>query len=104
MERPYLLCALLAAALLPQIAGVAQGASTPGADVAKVGPRRERFDAGSYQQVRYVSARGSDTAGDGSKDKPWRSLGKAIGAINDAEPQRKTALCVVDSSDRLPQR
>jgi hypothetical protein len=87
---------VVGAMLVAAQVGLAQAQAAPGADVAKVGPQRVGFDADAYQQVRYVSARGSDTGG-GSKDKPWKSLSHALEAIEDAGPQRRTAVCVSQS-------
>lgn len=91
---------LLSATLLPLLAqtGLAQSQAAPGATVAKVGPQRAGFDTGAYQQVRYVSGRGSDSTGDGTKAKPWKSPAKALESITDAGPQRRTAVCVDQSS------
>ncbi len=95
MRTPYL--PLLAAAALLSLAcdsGQAQSPAHPGADVSKVGPRREKFDAASYQLVRYVSVRGSDATGDGSQEKPWRTPARAVAALADTGPQRRAAVCV----------
>lgn len=45
-----------------------------------LGPRTVAVDPAGYSQTRYVSSGGSDESGDGSRSKPWRSLGKALAA------------------------
>src|SRR5688500_10023562 len=97
MRAPILLIAASVMLLLPlasQVCGAQARGVQPGADMEQVGPQRLKFDAASYKQVVYVSARGSDSNGDGSKDKPWRSVAKALESIKDAGPQWKTAVCV----------
>ena len=61
----------------------------------QTGPRTETVDLNSYQQVRYVSANtGSDSAGDGSKATPWKSVTYALSQITDASITSSYALLV----------
>ena len=44
----------------------------------KLGPRNTAVDLSAYGFVRHVSPSGSDETGDGSRARPWRSVGKAL--------------------------
>lgn len=60
-----------------------------------LGPQCEAVDVGAYAQVRYVDAAGgSDTGGDGTRDKPWATPGHALAQIADAGPERRYAVFV----------
>src|SRR5688572_3795920 len=92
IEAPVLGAALLFSAAALCSAGGQQG--PPGADVGQVGPRTEPVDLTRYAQVRYVSASGSDSRGDGSRGKPWASPAQALEKISGAGSQQRAAVCI----------
>lgn len=62
-----------------------------------IGPKTEPVALQAYNVVRYVSIlRGSDENGDGSREKPWRTLTHALNAIADASEARSYALLVAE--------
>lgn len=46
----------------------------------KLGPLTVAIDTAAYATTRHVSPTGSDDRGDGSRERPWRSVGKALAA------------------------
>lgn len=59
------------------------------------GPQTTPINLGDYQIIRYVSqSKGSDSGGDGSKEKPWASLGHALSQGRDAGPANRIAILV----------
>jgi hypothetical protein len=102
-RRTTRLPAWIGAALLASTAltGVL-AAETPGvgAPVGRLGPRPEPVDLTAYAAVRYLSPAGSDTRGDGSRQKPWASLRKALSAAGEAAPGRRWAVLVAAGTYR----
>jgi hypothetical protein len=64
-------------------------------DPSKIGPRNLAVELNRYEQVRYASQKtGSDASGNGSADKPWRSISHALRQITEAGPSKRCAILV----------
>ncbi len=64
-------------------------------DMTTVGPRTEAVELQAYQHLYYVSIeKGSDKSGDGSRERPWRTLTAAMTKISAAGADRRVALLV----------
>jgi len=58
-----------------------------------VGPRTEKVNFRDYKQIFYVSVKtGSNKQGDGSQQKPWKTLVYALSVIKNASQTRKYAV------------
>jgi hypothetical protein len=59
----------------------------------ETGPKTVAVDAGIYQIILYVADdAGSDTNGDGSREKPWASVQKALSSAVNATPENRCAI------------
>lgn len=90
------LCALsLAAMFYPVFTASSETSGTlppPG-----LGPQNDPVDLSDCAEVRYVSGtKGSNPTGDGSRDKPWATVGHALSRIADAAPARRYAVLVAE--------
>ncbi|MBN2357787.1 right-handed parallel beta-helix repeat-containing protein [candidate division KSB1 bacterium] len=64
-------------------------------DISVIGPRTKVVDLQSYQDIYHVSAQqGSDREGDGSREKPWRTLTAAMANIANAAADHAVAVLV----------
>jgi hypothetical protein len=64
-----------------------------------IGPRTEELNFDRLQIISYLSIQtGSDKNGDGSKEKPWRTLTFAVSKINDASESKKYAVLVAEGT------
>jgi hypothetical protein len=60
-----------------------------------IGPRTETVCFDDYKQVFYVSSKtGSDENGDGSAQKPWKSISFTLDQIKNAESENRSAVLV----------
>lgn len=59
-----------------------------------VGPTKEQPFLKAYAELRYVAASGSDHAGDGSAQRPWRTLSHALNALTNCTFERRCAILV----------
>jgi len=74
---------------------LASNPPSEGFQIDQVGPMTTQVDLNTYQKVVYVSvSTGTDQAGLGSRDLPWRSLVYAISQITDASLSKKYAILV----------
>ncbi len=64
------------------------------AAVAAQGPRTEAIPEAEYAAVFHVSTSGSDTAGDGSISRPWRTIRRAMYGCREAGPHKRCAIKV----------
>lgn len=77
------------------VVGSMCGSVAVGAAPSSVGPRSPSVDRSQYAIVRYVdSARGDDAGGDGSLEKPWRTLPHALENVGIVAAGRRAALLV----------
>ena len=68
-------------------------------NISLVGPRTESVDFADYQQIFYVSIKtGSNKQGDGSLQKPWKTISYALSKINNASRSRKFAIIVASGT------
>lgn len=58
------------------------------------GPSTEAVPLMAYRTVRYVTPSGSDRAGDGSKTKPWATIGHALAQVGSASEASRAAVLV----------
>lgn len=96
--------AWLAAALVAAAACAGPGAEKPAETAAgpAVGPRTAPVETGDYAGVAHVAATGSDSAGDGSADHPWATIGKALASIHDAAEGSRQAVLVAEGTYAEP--
>ena len=72
-------------------------------DAPAVGATTEPVDTSRFTAVRHVSQRtGSDTSGDGSAGRPWRTIGHALAGMTDAGAARPVAVYVAAGEYREP--
>ncbi|MHC4865899.1 MAG: right-handed parallel beta-helix repeat-containing protein [Planctomycetota bacterium] len=61
----------------------------------QIGPQNQPIEVGRYQKTLYVSrTTGSDRSGDGSSQRPFKSINHAISQISDADPNSRHAILV----------
>lgn len=66
-----------------------------GEAIAAPGPNNVVVVVGSYARIWYVTQiRGSDSQGDGSKTKPWKTVKRALQETQDASSKHRYAICV----------
>ena len=63
---------------------------------AEVGPRTEPVALDAYHKVLYVSASAAGRSEDGSQERPFGTLQRALASIQDASPTRRYALLVAE--------
>lgn len=64
-------------------------------NISDVGPKTEVINNSNYQQIYYIAHHiGSDKDGDGSKDKPWKSINYALNIVNDQSESNKVAFII----------
>ena len=72
-------------------------AFTAAAAAQEAGPRTQKVEGNKYSKIYYVSAtKGSDTTGNGSINKPWKSITFALSSINDASQGKQYAIEVAE--------
>ncbi|MDO8587562.1 MAG: right-handed parallel beta-helix repeat-containing protein [Armatimonadota bacterium] len=96
ISRHLLLAAFsLCAVLALSTSAYSAGGFSPDYKIADIGPGTESVDSSKYQRVCYVSqTTGSDRVGNGSRAKPWSTVGKAIAALSGAGPSKHCLLKV----------
>jgi hypothetical protein len=68
-------------------------------DPAVIGPRTEPVNLGDYKQVYYVSAStGDDEQGNGTREKPWKSVVHALDRISGAGEANPAAVLVAEGT------
>jgi hypothetical protein len=66
-------------------------------DPALIGPKTEPVNLSDYKQVYHVSANtGNDEQGDGTRDKPWKSVVHALDSISSASEASPAAVLVAE--------
>jgi hypothetical protein len=92
----WLVPVVLAAACVQASGG---GEAGPAPDV---GPGTVQVEEGAYAEILHVSVEtGSDEDGDGSSERPWKTLQRALLQI-DAQPEERTAIRVATGVYREP--
>ena len=67
------------------------------------GPRTAEVDLNDYHRLCYISqSTGCDETGDGSSNRPWKSIGQALENVRDASVERRVAILVAAGTYREP--
>ena len=59
-----------------------------------IGPKTETVQEENYTKILFVSTDGSDQGGNGSKERPWRTIPFALSQIRNAGVTNQYAVCV----------
>jgi len=64
-------------------------------NISDVGPKTEVINNSNYQQIYHIAHYiGSDKDGNGSKDKPWKSINYALNKVSDQSESNKVAFII----------